>query len=79
MFYAQAAAAWGHKDQAVSFARQGLEEAPEGADEVEVYQISDEDLAVRLSYFLWNSVPDTALMDAAGSGSFQSGRMKWQV
>ena len=33
-----------------------------------VYRISDVDLASRLSFFLWSSIPDDALLDAATRG-----------
>ena len=33
-----------------------------------VYAISDFELASRLSFFLWSSIPDDALLDAAASG-----------
>jgi hypothetical protein len=32
------------------------------------HPVSDEELATRLSYFLWSSLPDAALRDAAASG-----------
>ena len=33
-----------------------------------VYRVSDVELATRLSYFLWSSMPDPALLDAAVAG-----------
>jgi mono/diheme cytochrome c family protein len=36
-----------------------------------VYRIADVDLASRLSFFLWSSVPDDALMDAAVKGQLK--------
>jgi len=41
---------------------------PAGAD---VYRISDLDLASRLSFFLWSSVPDDQLLDLASAGRLQ--------
>jgi hypothetical protein len=35
------------------------------------YRISDQDLASRLSFFLWNSVPDAELIKAANTGGLQ--------
>ena len=43
-----------------------IEEAPEGA---EIAPVSDGELASRLSYFLWSSLPDTELRSAAAAGS----------
>src|SRR5687768_11517457 len=37
-----------------------------------VYRISDLDLASRLSFFLWSSIPDEALLDAASAGKLQN-------
>lgn len=39
--------------------------------ETEPGRISDFELASRLSYFLWSSLPDEALLEAAGSGALQ--------
>ena len=41
---------------------------PRNASESDIYQISDLELASRLSFFLWSSVPDKQLLDAAESG-----------
>ena len=35
-------------------------------------ELTSVELAHRLSYFLWNSVPDTALLEAAGAGALAS-------
>ena len=35
------------------------------------YRISDLELASRLSFFLWSSIPDDALLDAAGRGALR--------
>lgn len=45
-----------------------IEEQPAGLAEGSVYAISDLDLASRLSFFLWSSVPDKELRDLAASG-----------
>ncbi|MEQ1826384.1 MAG: DUF1592 domain-containing protein [Pirellula sp.] len=44
-------------------------QAPEGDG---TYPLSDSELASRLSYFLWSSLPDEELMAAANSGKLQS-------
>ncbi len=41
---------------------------PEGADAGEVYRLSDLDVASRLSFFLWSSIPDEELLDLAERG-----------
>jgi hypothetical protein len=42
-----------------------VEEAPPDVAAGAVYRISDVDLASRLSFFLWGTIPDEALIDAA--------------
>ena len=42
-----------------------IEYEPEGLAENVVYPVSDQDLAARLSFFLWSSIPDDALLDLA--------------
>ena len=37
-----------------------------------IYRISDIELASRLSFFLWSSIPDEALLDAASAGKLQN-------
>jgi mono/diheme cytochrome c family protein len=37
-----------------------------------IYRISDLELASRLSFFLWSSIPDDALLDAAIAGKLQN-------
>jgi hypothetical protein len=44
-----------------------VEEIPAGAGGV--YRISDVDLASRLSFFLWGTIPDRELIDLAGKGA----------
>lgn len=45
-----------------------IERDPSGATPDTNYRISDLDLASRLSFFLWSSIPDDQLLDAAASG-----------
>ena len=45
-----------------------LEHEPEGAAIGSVYRINDIDLASRLSFFLWSSIPDDELLKAAADG-----------
>jgi len=44
-----------------------LEQVPENAEPGEVFAISDLELASRLSFFLWSSVPDDELIDLAAA------------
>ena len=54
-----------------------IEAAPPGDD---VYRISDWDLASRLSYFLWSSMPDDELFRAANAGDlFDAELLRGQV
>ena len=46
-----------------------LEQAPAGRPEKRIYRISDIELASRLSFFLWNSVPDVELLSEAVEGA----------
>jgi mono/diheme cytochrome c family protein len=45
-----------------------IEHEPVAAAPNSIYRISDVDLASRLSFFLWSSIPDEALLDAATRG-----------
>ncbi|MEP7305218.1 MAG: DUF1592 domain-containing protein [Acidobacteriota bacterium] len=45
-----------------------MEEEPKGAKAGAVYRISPVELASRLSFFLWSSIPDDDLLDAASKG-----------
>lgn len=45
-----------------------IEKEPEGLAPGEIYAINDLDLASRLSFFLWSSIPDQALIDLARAG-----------
>ena len=48
-----------------------VEEMPAGVRAGSVYRISDADLASRLSFFLWGTIPDQELLDAARRGDLQ--------
>ncbi|HZT31958.1 MAG TPA: DUF1592 domain-containing protein [Bryobacteraceae bacterium] len=48
-----------------------LEFDPPGAAAGSVHRVSDWELASRLSFFLWSSIPDDALLAAARSGKLQ--------
>jgi hypothetical protein len=45
-----------------------MEEAPEGVQPGEIYEIADTDLASRLSFFLWGAPPDEELIRLADEG-----------
>jgi hypothetical protein len=45
-----------------------FERAPAGTADGAVYRISDLELATRLSFFLWSSIPDDELLAAAAGG-----------
>ena len=45
-----------------------FEEEPETLAAGDVYRISDVELASRLSFFLWSSIPDEALLELAAKG-----------
>jgi len=51
-----------------------MEEAPEGVEPGEVYDISDADLASRLSFFLWGAPPDEELIRLAEEGDLSKDR-----
>ena len=46
-----------------------IEREPAGLAAGAVYQVSDLELASRLSFFLWSSIPDDELLDAAARGT----------
>jgi mono/diheme cytochrome c family protein len=48
-----------------------VEQDPAGIPPDTVYRISDLELASRLSFFLWSSVPDDELLDAAIAGTLK--------
>lgn len=45
-----------------------MEKVPEGVVPGESYEISDLELASRLSFFLWSSIPDDELIEVAAAG-----------
>ena len=45
---------------------------PEGVQPGEAYHVSDTELASRLSFFLWSSIPDDELLDAAVRGELRA-------
>jgi hypothetical protein len=49
-----------------------VEEHRPGAASGAVVRVSDVELASRLSFFLWSSIPDDALLDAAGRGELRT-------
>jgi hypothetical protein len=77
-FYDQARAEGGDFDDGIQAALQRLladpkfiyriENPPQGVAPGETYAISDLELASRLSFFLWSSMPDDTLLDAAEEG-----------
>ena len=48
-----------------------VERDPDGVDADRPYFVSDLELASRLSFFLWSSLPDDALIDAAAAGTLR--------
>jgi mono/diheme cytochrome c family protein len=48
-----------------------FERPPSGAAPGSLYRISDLELASRLSFFIWSSIPDDELLDAAAAGRLQ--------
>ncbi len=48
-----------------------FERDPEGVEPGSIYRISDLEMASRLSFFLWSSIPDDRLIDLAMSGRLQ--------
>jgi mono/diheme cytochrome c family protein len=48
-----------------------IEQEQAGAAAGSVYRVSDFELASRLSFFLWSSIPDDELLDAAASGTLR--------
>lgn len=68
----------GSFDQGIEFALQAVLSSPEflfreeqnplGAKADSIFRISDYELAARLSYFLWSSMPDDTMLDLARQG-----------
>ncbi|MEO8592609.1 MAG: DUF1592 domain-containing protein [Candidatus Solibacter sp.] len=49
-----------------------IERDPAGAASGTVYRISDLDLASRLSFFIWSSIPDDELLESAAQGKLRN-------
>jgi len=49
-----------------------VERDPERAEAGKAYRVSDLELASRLSFFLWSSIPDDQLLDLAGRGRLKN-------
>jgi hypothetical protein len=49
-----------------------IEQDPAGATQAGSYKISELELASRLSFFLWSSIPDDELLDAAAQGKLRA-------
>ncbi len=57
-----------------------IETEPAGVAPGTAYRVTDLDLASRLSFFIWSSIPDEALLDAAIKGTLrQPGVLEQQV
>ena len=57
-----------------------IERDPSGVPSDEIYRISDLELASRLSFFLWSSLPDESLLEVAASGRLRApGELESQV
>ena len=54
-----------------------IERDPVGVALRHAYRVSDLDLASRLSFFLWSSLPDDELLDAGQSWPIAQGRRYW--
>jgi mono/diheme cytochrome c family protein len=52
-----------------------VEEDPAGVAPGTAYRVSDLELASRLSFFLWSSIPDDALLDAAVRGDLRQPKL----
>src|SRR5688572_21065984 len=48
-----------------------IEQEPAGATPGSVYRVGDFELASRLSFFLWSSIPDDELLNAAAAGTLR--------
>ena len=49
-----------------------IEQDPAAAAAGSIYRVSDVELASRLSFFLWSSIPDDALLDRAAKGTLRN-------
>ncbi len=84
-FYRTGRASGGDFASGVQFALEGLLVSPDFLLRVEqdppqaapgaVYRLSDVDLASRLSFFLWSSIPDDELLDTAVRGKLSDPRI----
>ena len=50
-----------------------IERDPDGVPAGTAYELNDIELASRLSFFLWSSIPDDELLDAAEAGQLRGG------
>jgi len=81
-FYEQGRHEGGSFDAGIEFALRRLLVSPEFLYRIEadpastpsggVYRINDFELASRLSFFLWSSIPDDELLDAAAKGTLRT-------
>ena len=55
------------------------ERDPAGAAAGSVHRLSDTELASRLSFFLWSSIPDDELLDTASRGALKAATVERQV
>jgi hypothetical protein len=49
-----------------------IEQDPPGLAPATVYRVSDRELAARLSFFLWSSIPDSQLLDLAAKNTLHT-------
>lgn len=56
-----------------------IESDPDGLEPGASYRISDTELASRLSFFLWSSIPDEALRDSARAGKLRGEDLNHEV
>lgn len=89
-FYDDARAAGGDFDEGIRFGLQAIlvspdflfrvEHDPKGAAPGSVYRLNDHELASRLSFFLWSSIPDDELLALADQGKLRDpGVIKAQI
>ena len=79
-FYTQARADGGDFDEGIRFGIQGILANPRFMFRVEqqpqtgndAYRVTDVDLASRLSFFLWGTLPDQQLLKVAGDGTLKN-------
>ena len=57
-----------------------IEREPDGIEPATAYRVSQVELASRLSFFLWSSIPDDELLEIAEAGELDAaGRLRQQV